>query len=91
MRVGVRVRRKIGRFEMDYVLWLCHYHSTGVSVSGCFGLFLFFFFFSYLKVNAVCRMGVLPVLIVNTGVDDSWCRGVGESWWELSCTLFSAP
>lgn len=48
---------------MDYVLWLCHYHSTGVSVSGCFGLFLFFFFFSYLKVNAVCRMGVLPVLI----------------------------
>lgn len=53
--------------------------------------FCSFFFFSYLKVNAVCRMGVLPVLIVNTGVDDSWCRGVGESWWELSCTLFSAP
>lgn len=61
----------------------------------CFWLFriisVLFFFFSYLKVNAVCRMGVLPVLIVNTGVDDSWCRGVGESWWELSCTLFSAP
>lgn len=41
MRVGVRVRRDIGRFEMDYVLWLCHYRST--RVSGCSGLFFLLF------------------------------------------------
>lgn len=62
---------------MDYVLGLCHNHSTGVS--GCFGLFLFsfLFFFSYLKFNVVYRMGVLRVLIVDTGVDDTRYQGVG--------------
>lgn len=61
MRVGVRVRREIGRFEMDYVLWLCHYHSTGVS--GCFGLFFSFFFFLFEAQCCVSNGGFFRYLL----------------------------
>ena len=60
--------------------------AVPLSFHGGFWMFrvICFFFSSYLKFNPVCRMGVLPVLIVGTGVDDSWCRELMG----LFCALF---
>lgn len=68
--------------------------AVPLSFHGGFWLFriisvLFFSFFSYLKFNVVYRMGVLRVFIVDTGVDDSWYRGVGGRCSALFLLCFS--